>query len=47
MGACDVLTQDGIFSSLAIIPADRFQDVGEEEEEETLFVNGIVTVGAV
>ena len=28
MGACDALIQDGIFSSLAIIPADRFQDVG-------------------
>ena len=28
MGASDTLIQDGIFSSLAIIPADRFQDVG-------------------
>ena len=28
MGACDALIQDGIFSSLAIIPTDRFQDVG-------------------
>ena len=27
MGACDALIQDGIFSSLAIIPADRIQDV--------------------
>ena len=28
MGACDALIQDGIFSSLAITPADRFQDMG-------------------
>ena len=27
-GACDALIQDGILSYLAIIPADRFQDVG-------------------
>ena len=26
--ACDALIQDGIVSYLAIIPADRFQDVG-------------------
>ena len=28
MGACDALIQDGIFSYLAITPADRFQDMG-------------------